>query len=97
MNSGLQTANRELETVNREPFMVGATGFEPATSCSQSRRSTKLSYAPASKKERHISRVLAECKSTRSLRKKTVQVFPPALQASSGRTPNCPTDFFIDD
>jgi hypothetical protein len=25
---------------------VGATGFEPATSCSQSRRSTKLSYTP---------------------------------------------------
>ena len=26
--------------------MVGATGFEPATSCSQSRRSARLSYAP---------------------------------------------------
>ena len=26
--------------------MVGATGFEPATSCSQSKCSTKLSYAP---------------------------------------------------
>ena len=26
--------------------MVGATGFEPATSCSQSKRSTRLSYAP---------------------------------------------------
>ena len=26
--------------------MVGATGFEPATSCSRSKRSTKLSYAP---------------------------------------------------
>src|SRR5215813_14149555 len=26
--------------------MVGATGFEPATSCSQSRHSTGLSYAP---------------------------------------------------
>src|SRR5688500_14886822 len=25
---------------------VGATGFEPATSCSRSRRSTGLSYAP---------------------------------------------------
>ena len=25
---------------------IGATGFEPATSCSQSTRSTKLSYAP---------------------------------------------------
>ncbi len=27
-------------------FSVGATGFEPATSCSRSRRSTGLSYAP---------------------------------------------------
>ena len=26
--------------------MVGATGFEPATSCSQSKCSTGLSYAP---------------------------------------------------
>ncbi len=26
--------------------MVGATGFEPAASCSQSTRSTKLSYTP---------------------------------------------------
>jgi hypothetical protein len=29
-----------------EREVVGATGFEPATSCSQSRCSTKLSYAP---------------------------------------------------
>ena len=28
------------------PSVIGATGFEPATSCSQSRRSAKLSYAP---------------------------------------------------
>ena len=26
--------------------VVGATGFEPTTSCSQSKRSTRLSYAP---------------------------------------------------
>ena len=26
--------------------MVGATGFEPAASCSQSRRATGLRYAP---------------------------------------------------
>lgn len=30
----------------RQEKMVGAAGFEPATSCSQSRRPTKLSYAP---------------------------------------------------
>ena len=35
--------------LTRSPFVlmvVGATGFEPATSCSRSRRSTGLSYAP---------------------------------------------------
>jgi hypothetical protein len=51
--------------VNREPLVVGATGFEPATSCSQSRRSTKLSYAPAFKEERHSSKELDECKDNR--------------------------------
>ena len=44
---------REKETSPGSPIdgggtrsMVGATGFEPATSCSRSRRSTGLSYAP---------------------------------------------------
>ncbi len=32
--------------------MVGATGFEPATSCSQSRHSTRLSYAPRTARTR---------------------------------------------
>ena len=27
-------------------FVVGARGFEPPTSCSQSRRATRLRYAP---------------------------------------------------
>ena len=31
---------------DRSPCMVGAAGFEPATSCSQSRRATGLRYAP---------------------------------------------------
>ena len=30
----------------RPQDMVGTTGFEPATSCSQSRRATKLRYSP---------------------------------------------------
>lgn len=30
----------------KDLVVVGATGFEPATSCSRSRRSTGLSYAP---------------------------------------------------
>ena len=29
-------------------LLVGAAGFEPAASCSQSRRATKLRYAPVS-------------------------------------------------
>ena len=33
--------------VNRCERMVGVTGFEPATSWSQTRRSTKLSYTPS--------------------------------------------------
>src|SRR5260221_9990127 len=45
--------------------MVGATGFEPATSCSQSRHSTGLSYAPTFEKP-ELSQVFnlpaAECK-----------------------------------
>ena len=32
--------------------LVGVTGFEPATSCSQSRCSTRLSYAPAGREPR---------------------------------------------
>ena len=33
--------------------MVGATGFEPATPCSQSRCATKLRYAPTAKEEKN--------------------------------------------
>jgi hypothetical protein len=36
----------ELAFLYTALFSVGATGFEPATSCSRSRRSTGLSYAP---------------------------------------------------
>ena len=36
--------------------MVGMTGFEPATSCSQSRRSTRLSYFPYKKEGLEIGR-----------------------------------------
>src|SRR5664279_4074299 len=31
-------------------FSIGATGFEPVTSCSQSRRDTRLRYAPGNAK-----------------------------------------------
>ncbi len=40
----------------RPQDMVGTTGFEPATSCSQSRRATKL---------RHVPKVLSSCESYR--------------------------------
>jgi hypothetical protein len=38
----------ENNPINIGPTSIGATGFEPAASCSQSRRSAKLSYAPRS-------------------------------------------------
>ena len=38
----------KFEQLGAEKEMVGATGFEPATSCSQSKCSTRLSYAPTS-------------------------------------------------
>ena len=38
--------HQHLENVGIPGFMVGLTGFEPATSCSQSRRATKLRYSP---------------------------------------------------
>lgn len=40
----------------RPQDMVGTTGFEPATSCSQSRRSTRLSYFPYKKEGLEIGR-----------------------------------------
>ena len=47
---GNRTRVRSLEgfssTIEPHPHMVGTTGFEPATSCSQSRRATKLRHIP---------------------------------------------------
>lgn len=39
-------ADRYTTIVLRRQEMVGVTGFEPATFCSQSRRSTRLSHTP---------------------------------------------------
>ena len=36
----------ELPTATTPQYMAGMTGFEPTASCSQSKRSTKLSYIP---------------------------------------------------
>ena len=48
---GNRTRVRSLEgfssTIEPHPHMVGTTGFEPATSCSQSRRATKLRHVPS--------------------------------------------------
>ena len=38
------------KNIGRMRDMVGATGFEPATPCSQSRCATKLRYAPTAKR-----------------------------------------------
>ena len=38
--TSIQRTNRVVR------FLIGATGFEPATSWSQTKRSAKLSYAP---------------------------------------------------
>src|SRR6187399_2743503 len=45
--------------------MVGATGFEPATSRSQSERSTRLSYAPSHEGSRLSLRWVASAESRR--------------------------------
>lgn len=37
---------KKVETHLFQPFKIGATGFEPATSASRTPRSTKLSHAP---------------------------------------------------
>ena len=37
---------QHLENVGIPGIIVGLTGFEPATFCSQSRRATKLRYSP---------------------------------------------------
>ena len=50
---GNRTRVRSLEgfssTIEPHPQLVGTTGFEPATSCSQSRRATRLRHVPTSK------------------------------------------------
>ena len=50
---GNRTRVRSLEgfssTIEPHPRLVGTTGFEPATSCSQSRRATRLRHVPTSK------------------------------------------------
>ena len=55
--------------------MVGETGFEPATSCSQSRRATRLRYSP---NEDLLAPVGRKGKRTDSTRHQT-----------AGRNPNC--------
>ncbi len=45
----MSTLQFKYYKINR-PKMVGAEGFEPPTSCSQSRRATRLRYAPFLKK-----------------------------------------------
>ena len=44
-----ETRLSALRSQHFAAVLVGATGFEPATSCSQSRRATELRYAPTLK------------------------------------------------
>ena len=39
--------SKVLKSLEFRAFVVGLTGFEPATFCSQSRRATKLRYSPS--------------------------------------------------
>src|SRR3954462_12283719 len=57
-NGGTPTATPgRRKTRNRGPFVqVGAPGFEPGTSCSQSTRATKLRHAPSGREYRRSER-----------------------------------------
>ncbi len=55
-NTGIVRPNGQVilvptKNTERVREMVGATGFEPATPCSQSRCATKLRYAPTEKEK----------------------------------------------
>ena len=52
----------------RPQDMVGTTGFEPATSCSQSRRATRLRYTPGRSRILHEKRKNAIGKKQRACR-----------------------------
>ncbi len=47
-----------LYQLNYGRKMVGLTGFEPATLCSQSRCATKLRYSPNLRVARHVTEAL---------------------------------------
>ena len=51
-------ANEKAAAVKRRPNLVGATGFEPATTCTPYRCATKLRYAPIFSAFINISRPL---------------------------------------
>jgi hypothetical protein len=52
VNNGIRRKKAKISVITASPCVfgrkevVGAAGFEPATSWSQTKRSTKLSYAP---------------------------------------------------
>ena len=41
-----EPATYQTQIIKRLPFLVGAAGFEPATSCSQSRRDNRTTLRP---------------------------------------------------
>ena len=71
-------ANRTTQT-GRFEFVVGAKGFEPSTPCSQSKYSTRLSYAPM----RHKLYIIFYLTQVLFVRKKTITFFLLLSNASS--------------
>ena len=59
---GNRTRVRSLEgfssTIEPHPRLVGTTGFEPATSCSQSRRATRLRHVPKCRYSKQVRRII---------------------------------------
>ena len=58
-------------------FMVGVTGFEPATSCSQNKRATRLRHTPPQKPITHIV-------STRNSKRNLIRCLGPQFRIGAG-------------
>jgi len=76
-------------------YSVGATGFEPATSCSRSRRSTGLSYAPKlhESPSRHDPSHAPERTRTSNLLIRSQMLYPIELRAPTSAQKHQPARF----
>ncbi len=76
MNTGRPETHKPLTI--RGLYLIGVTGFEPATSWSRTKRSTKLSYTP----DNFQSIVLATCRrGDRSTKLSYTPAVPPSPAA----------------